>query len=295
MMGLLLSACGGQVSEVFDEVNQGLSPGAESADMPAMEAPAAMPPEAPGADYLANTQSQQQMERLIIKNADLSLEVQDVPTAERAITEQAAELGGYVVRVQTSGTDKDLRTTITFRVPAERFEEALERVQGLGTRVLSRIVSGDDVTEEFVDLEARLRNLTATRDQLLDLLNRADRVEDALQVNRELSNIQGQIEQVSGRIKYLQQSAALSTVTVSLQPVDTAPIVDEGSWQPLVVASGALRSLVWLIQSFSYMLIVLLVWTPVWLPVLLLGRWLWLRSRTRSQGKSTTPTTGAPS
>jgi hypothetical protein len=152
--------------------------------------------------------------------------------------------------------------------------------------VLSRGVSGDDVTEEFVDLSSRLRNLEATRDRLLELLARADQVEDALQVNQALSDVQGQIEQIQGRMKYLRESAAFSTISAELRPLPATPsIIDEDSWQPLLVAREALSGLVSFGQALASLAIVLLVWSPVWLALLLAGRWGLRQMRTRRSSR----------
>jgi uncharacterized iron-regulated membrane protein len=280
---------GGRVETVFSDINYGLNGGDgafSGPPMPAQNEEYAAYDEAEEAAALpgAAANQPQTVERMIIKTADLSLQVQDVGIAEAAINEQVALLQGYVVNVQSSGSDQERRIVITFRVPAERFEEALEQVQGLAREVLSIRVSGDDVTEEFVDLNARLRNLEASRDRLLALLNQANEVEDALSVNTALTDIQGQIEQIQGRMQYLQRSSALSTLTVSLSTEQVEPLVDEESWQPLAVASTALRALLGLVQFIINMLIVLLVWVPVWLPLLLLGRWLWRKKKGAEKG-----------
>jgi uncharacterized membrane protein len=231
--------------------------------------------------------AQQELQRLVIKTADLSLQVESVRDAEAAIRAKVAELGGYVVKVETSGADANMTARITFRVPAAQFDTALAGTQGLAKKVLGRTVSGDDVTEEFVDLEARLRNLEATRDRLQSFLDKANTVEDALKVNQSLSEIQGQIEQLKGRKQFLQQSAALSTVSVALMSVPITPIVAEDGWQPLNVARGALRDLVSFGQAVANIVIVALVWTPLWLPLLLLG--LWGRRKLRIGAKPSAP------
>lgn len=294
---------------VFSEINAGLdgelsvpmTPAAPAGDY-AGEAEMAL--ERQGATYataasLANEPQAGQLglDRLVIKNADLALEVENVRDAENAVRTRVNQLGGYVVGVETSGTDESMTSRVTFRVPAERFEEALAGVQGLAHKVLSRSVSGDDVTEEFVDLESRLTNLEATRDRLLTFLDKATKVEDALQVNQALSDVQGQIEQIRGRMQYLKQSAALSTVSVYLVPVPVTPIVQEGAWQPIAVARAALRDLIELGQGLVNVAIVLLVWTPVWLPLLLLGLWGWRKVRDqlgRPTGGATGGTAGGP-
>jgi hypothetical protein len=283
VLALALSACGGTAST-----------GADSAVAPSMPQSAPVEAEAPGRSSLDNSASggaapaagepAQQFDRMVIKNAEVTLQVESVREAETAVRAKVQALGGYVVRAENSGSDEDLTARITFRVPVQRFDESLAGVQGLAKKVLSRTVSGDDVTEQFVDLQSRLRNLEATRDRLLTFLEKAATVEEALKVNESLSQVQGEVEQVRGRMEYLKQSAALSTVTVSLVPVPAiAPIVEADGWQPLAVARGALRELVELGQGLVNVAIVLLVWTPVWLPFVLLFWWLrrrfWVRAR----------------
>ncbi|MEI7769140.1 MAG: DUF4349 domain-containing protein [Chloroflexales bacterium] len=222
--------------------------------------------------------SQPAAQRMVIKTATVSLQVDRVSDAEASVRARVDQLGGYVVSVQTNGSGDDQTSTIVFRVPSERFGAALSDVEGLARKVLSRTVGGDDVTEEFVDLDSRMRNLGATRDRLLALLAKADKVEDALQVNNALTDVQGQIEQIQGRMKYLKDSAAMATITADLQPVPpTPPIVPETGWQPMRVVSSALGGLVGFGQGLVELGIVLLIWSPVWLTLLLLARWGWRR------------------
>ncbi|GIW01327.1 DUF4349 domain-containing protein [Roseiflexus sp.] len=250
----------------------------ELAAIPTM-APAAPAMGAPALERGSGAAPDQQLppvsERLVIKNASLTLEVVRVADAEASIRQKAEQLGGFVVSVQTYGSGDSMQSTIVFRVPAARFEEALSGVEGLAKKVLSRSVSGDDVTEEYVDLESRLRNLEATRDRLLDLLARAEKVEDALQVNQALTDVQGQIEQIKGRMHYLKQSAAMSTITAELRPVPPPPaIIEEDAWQPIRVARESLRSLIEFGQGLVDLVIWLIIWAPVWLPIVLFLRWI---------------------
>ena len=247
----------------FSDINAGLEAGTTDGTGTTANPPAAQQPAT---------------QRLVIKNATVALQVENVSAAEAQIRARADQLGGYVVSVQTSGSDAYLTSEVIFRVPSARFEEALSGVEGLARKVLSRMVGGEDVTEEYVDLESRLRNLDATRTRLLDLLAKATQVDDALQVSQALTEVQGQIEQIQGRMKYLSQSAAFSTITASLQAVPPPPtIYPEESWQPLRIASQALSGLLGFGQGLVNLGIVLLIWVPVWLPLLLLGRWGWRR------------------
>lgn len=271
---LLLTACGGQAMSGSLPAAPMTTAAPAAAEAPATERGAGASLEGAPAGGVDNSAQQPVSQRLVIKNASVSIQVDDVAAAEAQLRARAEQLGGYVVGVQTSGSDAYMSSVVTFRVPAARFEEALSGVEGLARKLLARSVSGDDVTEEFVDLESRLRNLEATRDRLLDLLGKATRVEDALQVNQALTDVQGQIEQIQGRMKYLRDSAAFSTITADLQPVPAPPtLIEPDGWQPLRVAQQALAGLIGFGQSLASIAIVLLVWSPVWLPIALLARW----------------------
>ena len=280
-LSLALVACGGSTAS------------APISEQPAaMEAaPAAPAQSAGGATALdrgnapADAQAPgalQDVQRLVIKTADLSLQVDNARDAEASLRVLVDQLGGYVVKVETSGTDERMSSHVIFRVPAERFDQALSGVQGLAKKVLARTVGGDDVTEEFVDLESRLKNLEATRDRLQSFLDKAETVDDALKVNQSLSDLQGQIEQLKGRKQFLERSASLSTISVTLSPLPAImPIVEDEGWQPLSVARAALRGLVSFGQGLATLAIVVLVWAPVWLPIVLVGLWLTRRLRRR--------------
>lgn len=295
---ITLTACGGaRVSEPFDEaVNEGeesINSAPRQLDQDAAPAaPMLAAPMPDAASQAAQDVDTARVERMIIQHADLALEVEDLNNAEASIRAHVARLDGYIVKISTSGTDENQTTHITFRVPAQRFEEALSGVEGLAKKVRSRTISGDDVTEEFVDLESQLRNLEATRDRLRTLLDQATRVQDALEVNQALTDVQGQIEYTQGRMQYLQQSAAFSTIEVYLMPVPVVILVQEGTWQPITVARSALRDLIELGQELVNIAIVLLIWTPVWLPLLLLVRWVWrkIRGQPRTGSGPTAPT-----
>lgn len=264
----------------------GVAPGAPAMDVGA-------PAEAPAAEPQAQG-GQLPSARLVIRNAELALQVASVRDAEAAVRARAEALGGFVVSSETSGADEYMTARVVIRVPAAGFDDALNGVQGLADRVLSRSVSGQDVTEEYVDLESRLRTLEATSARLLDLLSRAQTVEEALSVNVALTDVQGQVEQVKGRMQYLKQSAALSTIAVSLQPIPVTPIVDEDSWQPFRVAAEAARGLVEFGTGLMNLVIVLAVWSPVWLVLFFVGRWGLRRLTRRAKKPIVTPASPMP-
>jgi hypothetical protein len=193
-------------------------------------------------------------DRLIIRTANLSLTVKDAEIALETVKGTAAAMGGFVSNSQTVRINKDqVQVTVTVRVPAEKFDETLRQIKQNGIRVNSEQIGGQDVTEEYTDLGARLRNLEATERELLALMTtvreKTQRAEDILAVQRELNNVRMQIEQLKGRMQYLERSTAMATLTLSLVPDSLqAPVAPE-VWDPSLVARDALRALVTTLQG----------------------------------------------
>lgn len=229
-----------------------------------------------------------QVDRLIVRTINVSLRVGDVPGALNFIASLVEDLGGFVVSSYLGGEEKDQSGQASIRVPAERTDEALSRIRGMAVRVVREQTSAQDVTEEYVDSEARLRNLEKTEEQYLRLMERAENVEDTLKVQRELSNTQGQIEQLKGRMQYLERTSATSLITVDLRPASSpAPLVKPG-WDPLETGKGAIRSLADFGQGLADLAIRVGIFAPVWVPLAAVGgfllRWLVRRVRASRQG-----------
>jgi hypothetical protein len=156
-------------------------------------------------------------ERMVIYSAYLSLVVEDVSASIAQIGNLATSFGGYVVNSSVSGEQTRLYGSISFRVDAARFNEALQALRDLAADVRSESTSGQDVTEEYIDLEARLRNLEASEAQLLELMKQAGTVEEILKVQQVLVDTREEIEQTKGRMQYLEESSALAYISVSLE------------------------------------------------------------------------------
>ncbi len=227
-------------------------------------------------------------DRLIIKTATLSITVKDAEAALESVKAQTAALGGFISNSSTSRIDKDrVRVTVTVRVPADKYDDALKAFKQGAIRINSENLGGQDVTEEYTDLNARLRNLEATETELLALMTtvreKMQKAEDILAVQREINNVRGQIEQLKGRIQFLDRSVALATITLSLEPDTPAPSVTQEGWDPLGVAQNALRSLVSALQGLTNALIYIVVLVaPIALIIILplYGLWrLFRRSR----------------
>jgi hypothetical protein len=219
--------------------------------------------------------------RMVIRNATLTLVVRDTQAQLNAVMRMASELRGFVASSSTAKYDNDLQAQIVLRVPAERMDEALQRLRALAVEVREERVSGDDVTGEYVDLNARLKNLEAAEAQLRGILARADQTEDVLKVFEQLKNVRGEIEQVKGRMQFLSQSAAMATISLTLLPDKPAQPVEPPGWRPEGVAKSAIESLIGALQGvvnvgiwlglFALPLIVVII-APFALVILLLRR-----------------------
>jgi hypothetical protein len=209
--------------------------------------------------------------RLVIKSGWLNLVVKDVLDVAKKIAKFAEENGGWVVSSNISEQEKVPSGSITVRVPAEKFDEAKEYFRGLAVRVAEESVQAQDITEEYVDLRSRLKNLEAAETQLLELMKRSGTINDILQVQRELTNVRGQIEQIKGRMQYLEQSVKMSSITVNLAlSEELLPIPPAEKWRPKYVWLQAWKNVLTFWKEFSYFLIRLTVWAQVWVPLLVI-------------------------
>jgi len=159
-------------------------------------------------------------ERMIVRTAEIALVVNDVAIALDRVADLAENLGGYVVSSTSWKETERLFGVISIRVPAEDFNDAMEALRGLAVDVPREDTSAKDVTEEYVDLSAKLKNLEATEEQYLRLMEKAEEVEDMLAVQRQLSKTRGEIEQTKGRMQYLERTSATSLIRVQLSQAE---------------------------------------------------------------------------
>jgi len=213
--------------------------------------------------------------RKIVKTGSMTLEVEDIAETIDQVAEITAELNGYVVSSYKYDYEQRVEGRITIRVPFEEFDQAFVRLRQLATDVPYETTTAKDVTEEYVDLEAQLSNLLATEVQYLALLEKAENVEDMLMVQRELSNVRRQIEQIEGRMQYLERTSETALIDVTLR--ETKGLAEHWS------ASATLRSAVRGLTTFGRGLATVLIWLGIfcwaWVPPLV----IWLRRRRRAK------------
>jgi len=243
------------------------------------------------------------IERIVIRNADLSIVVDEPATAMNTIGRMAERMGGYIVSSNTWKTSnyKGIEipeANISIRVPAAVLNQALEEIKALlndkELDLLSENVSGQDVTKEYTDLNSRLKNLEEAEAQLKLILDEAYKTEDVLNVFDQLTYYREQIEVTKGQIKYYEESAALSSISVRIQAHEAVNPITVAGWKPSVTVSKALQSLInalqsivdgaiWLILLIIPILVIILL--PFYL-LFLLVRALVRRSKRRKEEKN---------
>ncbi|MDO9299998.1 MAG: DUF4349 domain-containing protein [Anaerolineales bacterium] len=268
---LILAACGVSASPMQAE-NQNLSD-AGGAPLSPQAYEAAMPaPTAGGYDQVTTSNDgTTSVERIVIQNADLSIVVSDVEGRMKNIQVMAQQMGGFVVssnlfQSYTSDYVEVPEAQITIRVPSEKLEDALEQIKKDVVEVQNETRSGQDVTAEYVDLQSRLKNLEAAEKQLDEILQNATETEDVVNIFNQLVYYREQIELVKGQIKYYDEAAALSAISVRIIAEATVKPLVIGKWEPKGVALEAVQDLINFLKGFVEFLIRFVIYTlPVWI------------------------------
>jgi len=224
--------------------------------------------------------------RKILRNGDLTLEVATPADTERQITTIADALGGFVVTSESKQHDTGdpakqyLEVNLVIRVPAANFQTAFDQILSTGSRVIQQKKTGQDVTEEFIDLEARIKTQKALELQFLEIMKQANKVPDALEVQRQIAEVRTEIEKLEGRKRFLENRASLSTITVSLQ--SPAPIaVNTSGFRRSVreaVADGVDLTIGIVLFLIRFVIVMIPIFLLLILPIGLLVRFLWRRT-----------------
>ncbi|MBI3743653.1 MAG: DUF4349 domain-containing protein [Chloroflexi bacterium] len=238
---LVIAACGGNSQSPTSEHDQSLQPsdGAAVGKLPAATAIAPRPSSAPSSSAIAGPGGPagakgvasdvtgatvqpvalQDASRQVIVTANLTVEVQDIDKAVNDARAIAQAQGGLVEQLTSSGGPDRKTASITVRVPQPNFTAAMQQLEGLGS-VKVRNLGSQDVTEQFIDLQARLKSSQQAEQSFLTLLSKAQSVGDVLTVERELTRVRSDIERMQGQLNFLQRRVDLATITVSLVTPD---------------------------------------------------------------------------
>lgn len=183
------------------------------------------------------------IDRKIIRNAQLGIEAEKPEDIQQRITAIAQAKGGFVVSSQQSSSDPRVSVRdiveMSVRVPADRFLETLTEIKAGPGRILKETIKGEDVTEEFIDIDARLRAKKALEQQFMEIMKRANTVDDALSVQSQLSDVRSEIEQIEGRRRFLENQASLSTIAIKIQTPTVFAAESAGFLDRLTESFGA--------------------------------------------------------
>ena len=207
-----------------------------------------------------------QADLLIIKTGSLVLQVTGIDAALTAASQQITALGGYVSGSERNGDGESDQASVTFRIPAASWDQALAGLRSLGTKVLFERAATEDVTAQVVDLGARIRNLETTETALQGIMDRAVDIEDVLAVQSQLTSVRGEIEQLTAQKTHLEAQAAMSTLTVTFSLKPDPVLTSTEQFDPESQVDQAAASLVSILQAIATAGIWFAI---VWLPILI--------------------------
>lgn len=244
-------------------------------------APAAQPEKADGGPQTLPLPQVFDGDRKLILTGSVSLRAGDPWSVSDRVEAIAAGVGGDVISLSQSGSGDQRQAMLTIRVPQARFNDAMRQIRDIADiEVLASNVQGQDVTDQFVDLEARLKAKVAEEQRYMALLARAESIEDILRIDQVLSQVRTQIEQLTAQVNSIKARTAFSTISVSVIPLLAEPKSDPGAYDPSRTLERAFAALASVMRVGADALIWALVFG--WLPLTLLGVAL-LVARTRSR------------
>ena len=223
------------------------------------------------------------VDRTIVKNASLAILVKDTRQTVTQITEMVKDQAGFVTAANIYENQYEkgvIHANMTLRVPVDQLENTMAKIRGLADKVTADTLTADDRTEQKIDMEAQLKNLRATEEQLLSIMRQATTVEDTLQVQKELNNVRSQIERLQARLDNLTGDAAMSTLTVSISTKESdLPIVDPGKRTFLEEIKLAVKDAVSLYRELLVASIRLVILAGPVLLIAGIGYWFYKRKK----------------
>ncbi|MDA8188150.1 MAG: DUF4349 domain-containing protein [Dehalococcoidales bacterium] len=227
---------------------------------------------------------------MVIRTVSMSLVVADVDAVLANITKVVADVQGYVVSSESTESNGNRVGRATLRVPSARLDKTVDLIKGLAQQVPRVTTNAKDVTEEYVDQDARLRNLRASEAQYLEIMKSAQTIEQTLAVQKSLTEVRDQIERTQGRLQYLQRSVEMATISIEITTSAATQPIGTSGYNLLGNVRQAAQALVDVLLFILTLAIWLLVLSPVWLPTyLLFRRW----RRNRAKPRSAPPTAPA--
>lgn len=210
-------------------------------------------------------------DRKVIQESDMSIQVKNVREAADKIVNYAENNGGYMVNTSLSNPGEAPSGNITIRVPQTKLQATLIYLRSLGIKVVWENLTGQDVTDQYVDLDARIATLNKTLVKFREIFDKAVEVSDILNVQREIINIQSQIDSIKGQQMYLDKSAQMAKITINLSTDEfSLPYAPSDTFRPEVIFKQAVRSMVSILRQIGTAIIWLVVYSIIWIPALVI-------------------------
>jgi len=302
---IVLTGCAPRSSESYSE-NMGFPASSAPMELAVEQEYAPEAPKAINSFAEGGAVGGEMVNRIVIKNATISIVVMDPGKTLDVVAKMADEMGGWVVssnlyKTQTSEGIEIPQASINIRVPAENLNDALEKikaeVEDPENDVLSENVSGQDVTSEYTDLTSRRNNLERAEAQLQEILDSANKTEDVLNVFTQLTQIRGEIEVIKGQMKYYEESSTYSSINVEIISQESIKPITVAGWQPQGIARDAVQALINTFKVFVNALIylgilvlpILLVLYGVVRFLILLFKVVFLRKKPKKSNEIGTP------
>jgi hypothetical protein len=236
----------------------------------------------------------QPVDRMVIRTAQLAVEVTDIEGALAQVRQIAQQGGGFVsgssTRIERVNDQERTIADLTIQVRSETVDSSLSALRALG-KVTTESSGSQDVTEEYVDLDSNLRNLQASETAILKLMDKTTRIEDVLALQRELTNVRGQIERIQGRKRFLERRADMATIAISLRlpPVEGSRSVLGGAWDPFAVAARGWQASLTVLRGLAEAVIVVIAFSWWMVPIAGAGIYFWQQRRRPRPAPPTTP------
>ncbi len=258
----------------YDSGMGGVNSMADVAPAPMMAKRMALPVAGGGGEV---QNSYNQADRMVSTDTNLSMKVKDVKSTINQVSGLAFQNGGFMVNSQMSSPEGGSSGSVNIKVQAEKLTETLEQIRGIGVKVVSEYVSGTDVTDQYTDIEERLRIVIATKAKMEEMLRSANKISDMLEVQREIMNLQAELDGLKGQQRYLEKTTQLASVSVYLSTDELAlPYAPDNSWRPQQIYKEAVRSMIQTARSFANLAIWIVVYSPIWIPAAVIY-WFWQR------------------
>lgn len=230
-----------------------------------------------GSQSSQETADQASPDRMIVRTVSLSLAVTDVDAALDGISQVASEYGGFVLSADSNESDGKRIGKASLRVSSDKLDEAIGRIKMLAKQVRRSSTNAKDVTDQYVDQDARLRNLQATEAQYLQVLSTAKTIDEILAVRKVLSDVRDQIERTQAQLQLLRRTTEMATISVDLDTATAAQSLRVGEWDLAATVHEAVQALITIVAFLVKLVISIVILGVIWLPALLL--FLWWRRR----------------